>query len=616
MNLRSALKQAWSIPDRSTIQAWAERNVTLPSAFTVSGRFAVGQSRYLFGPLDALGDDLVRTVTVVAPVRSGKTLIADVWVPWIICCDPGPCMFNLQTDVIAKRHAETRQRPILDACPLVVQYYPVDRHKLRSQEIIFRHGMPLYIQGPSIGNLQSVGMRYQINDEIWMWEPGRHAQAVARTGDFEAIGSSKVLNISQAGIIGDDLDTEWRRGHQGEWHVKCLGCGHQQPAVFSGWRDDGSRWGMTWDDVPATRDKLGRWIVSAVLPTVRWACRACGHAHVDDDRTHAQWALGGEFVPMNPTAPRHLRSFHWTGVVTRRWSLLVEEFLEAMNALKSGVVEPLMTFTQKRDAQPWAEEMVNRARPAQRTEIMDSTWKDEAARFLTIDRQAEGLHWGTVRAWSKIGESHRLWFGKLYSEAEIEGKAAEHKVRANHVFIDSGYDSKLVYAMCVRHGWIALKGDQAQFFAHHVRVNGARRSIMRSYSMPFRADPEIGRTHEGRAFAVLIRWSNRTIKDRLQRQMDRGLWIEPPAVPGDEMEAEYATQMRGQWRKMVRDRRTGKQTWEWLDNGNDHARDCACMQVLGATLMRILPDMETEEKEAISSGNDAGRVTEVEGITK
>lgn len=595
MNIRARISDSWLPPDRRPIYEWAADNVWLSQSYTIQGRFNVHLSRYLVEPFAALQNDLVREVVMVAPVRSGKSMIADVWMPWIVANDPGPSMWCLQTDPVAKRHAETRTMPMLRMCEAVQPFMPEDRHKLRTQEVIFRHGMPLYVQGPSLGNLQTVGVRYMIVDELWMWEPGRFGQATARLGDYEKIQNSKLLVISQAGVKDDELDQEFRRGDQREWQVPCLRCGAFMPAVFSGRRPDGTRWGMRWDDGDGTRDKLGHWNLAAVLPTVRWECRDCGHPHLGDSRTTAEWNRQGKYVASNSKAPPSIQSFHVSSIVTREWRALVEEFLEAQNALKVGIVEPLMLFTQKRDAMPWSEDLTSRDDQAQ-TVAIQSDWPDEVARFLTVDRQAEGLHWATIRQWAKTGESRRLWFGKLYSEDEIIGKALEHKVPSNRVLIDSGFDSKLVYGMCVRNGWIALKGDERANFQHMLKSRGRMIPVLRSYAQPVQADPEIGTTHEGRRYARLIRWSNPTIKDRLQRIIERGLWKEPPPDEADEMDKEYRRQMRGQWRKPIRDPKTGRTRWAWVDNGNDHARDCACMQVLGATLLRLLPDMQPHEE--------------------
>jgi hypothetical protein len=586
----------FSKPDRRPIYVWAAEHVDLPSGvYTISGLFNVHLSRYLIDPFDALQNDLIRVVTVQAPIRSGKSLLADIWLPWCIVNDPGPFMWNTVTNTLAKRHAETRTMPLLRNVAPVRNLLPLDRHKQRGQEIIFRNRMPLYVQGPAMGNLQGVGIRYLVEDELWDRPPGRHAQATGRLGDYEKLGNSKLLNIGQAGIVDDDQDVEFRAGHQAEWNVQCLHCGKWFEPLFGGSRPDGSRWGVRWDDNEKTRDRMGNWIISQVLPTVRYECPECGQVHTDNLRTSIEWNRTGKYVARNTSASPLRASFHVHSTVMRSWVELAEEFCRAMNAYKLGVLEPLIAFRQKREALPWSEEALLTSKPTATYEL-NTEWKDEFVRIFTLDRQADGLHWGLICAWSKSGECRRLWYGRLYSEDEIFAKALEFKVEPCRVLIDSGHEARVVYGMCVRRGWIALKGDDQRSFKHVIRRAGKAFVVERSYSPAAKADPEIGQVHEGRRWATLIRWSNPTIKDRLQRHIDQGKWLDPPLDPDDEMEKEFRRQMKGQWKTMKRHPLTGRVTWIWRDNGNDHARDCACEQVLAATILKILPDMEIEER--------------------
>ena len=65
--------------DRRATAEWSRENVRLVPPLTKTGPFDASISRHLIGPLDALDDDHCREVNVLAPVRGGKTLIADVF---------------------------------------------------------------------------------------------------------------------------------------------------------------------------------------------------------------------------------------------------------------------------------------------------------------------------------------------------------------------------------------------------------------------------------------------------------------------------------------------------------------------------------------------------------
>lgn len=604
-----AWRTGWRVPDRREIYEWAEEHVILPAGvYTVSGAFSVKNSRYLIEPFRALKDDRVRVVTVQFPIRAGKTLIGDVWLPWTLLNAPGPFMWNMNTDTLARRHCRTRALPVLQNVRGLEQLLPLDPRQRTGQEIIFRNGVPFYIQCPSIDNLQGVGVRYLLEDELWTREAGRHEQAVGRLGDYEKINASKLLNAGQGGIEDDDSDTEYRAGSQEEWWVPCLECGQYFIPVSTGYLDGerSRRYGLIWgEELPdggnTARDNAGNWVKARVMETARYR-GPCGHEMTDCGRTHVEWNRRGEYRASNPSAPSTHRSFHIYGTVTRAWHLLAEQLAAALNAYRGGILDPLMIYTQKRDALAWAESRLTDTDkgPTFALESPDKlVWADEVARVLTVDKQAAGKNWGLVFAIGKTGELRRYWFGQLISDADIAAKADEWKVPAQRVVIDAAWESKQVYAWCVKYGWRCMKGDPRASFIHLVGKKSAPRRLQRSYSKPVHADPEIGQVLQGRRFAILIHWSNPTIKDRVKGLLDRGRIIEPEADPNDPMEKEYKTQMRGQWRKIVKNRVTGRSKFEWVDNGNDHVRDCWNMGVVVATMMKLLPDIEEDAGEEV-----------------
>jgi len=603
VGLKSALQSAFSTPDRRPIYEWAGEHVTLPPVLTRSGLFRVEDSRHLIFPFDALGDDHVRTVTVIAPVRGGKTLLVDIWLPWMIVNDPGPAMFNWAKDELADEHCKTRLNFVLENCPLVVPLFPSNRHLKSNSEIVFRNGMPLYVQGSALSNLQAKGIRYQANDEVWLWRPGRHKEAMARLGDFEELHNSKVLNVSQGGTEDDDADELWKQGTQHEWHIQCEKCGHWMDTRWTHHRADGSRWGLVWD---VHKLESGLWDIPKVLPTIRFECEKCGHPHIDNPRNRREWNRVGKYISQNPAALRQHVSIHYSALITRLWVLLVEDYLGAINAYKKGNCTPLIQFFQKYPAEPKSERglMENSRAFASAVYEISSAWKDEAGRFMTSDRQEEDTFWYLVCAWSKSPEVRRLAFGKAYSFAELEQIREKFKVAPNHHVIDSGYRPKGdngVYSACIRYGWIAAKGVASEggeevVFLHRKKSG---KKVQRSYAEPVFGDPESGALGQGRRGATLIRFSRPTMGDRLQNLIDLGKWIGPAGLDTEPMEIEYRRQMASEYKKRKENKFTHVIKHVWVcPSGNNHARDCAAMQVLCATLCEFLPDMLEEKEEA------------------
>jgi len=528
-------------------------------------------------------------------------MLADMWVPWLIANDPGPLMWNMQTDTIATDHAETRAMPIFENCKPVRDLFPKDRSKKRKTEVIFANGMPVYIQGPSIGNLQSKGIRYLINDEIWIWKAGRLADALARTADFEEIQSSTVLNVSQGGFEDDDLDTAWKSSTQHEWLITCLKCNHQMVVKWSNYRKDGSRWGIVWDDDETTRDSRGNWIMSRVMDSVRFECETCGHVHSDSPRTRQEWNRLGDYKVINPDGNPRVHGYHWPSMIHRNFKKLVEKFLRSKEALKRGSLEPLQEFFQKEMAEPWSEMAAFEPETQQVVEYdIKSDWEDEKYRFLTVDKQIEGEFYYVVRAWG-IHESRRLDYGRVYSWADLERIQKEFKIQPNHVGIDSGYDTKEVYWYCCKNGWIALKGEDDESFTHSIKRGKKMDYVRRSYAPVAKGDPEKGGKHQGSRFCKMIRWSNPTIKNRLKRLRDgRGARYVNAPIKSEADELEYERQMRAEYPTFIKDRYGRKKLIWKCPSGNNHYFDCEGEQVLFATLADVLID-SIDEGESVDS---------------
>jgi phage terminase large subunit GpA-like protein len=107
---------AFKLPkrDRSPIYDWARRNIVLPESYATPGPFNVRLSPWLVPIFDALQNPLIRRVHFRKAVQIGGTLVADIWVPWLICNDAGPISWTMQTDEMIDRHAKSRLNPIFE----------------------------------------------------------------------------------------------------------------------------------------------------------------------------------------------------------------------------------------------------------------------------------------------------------------------------------------------------------------------------------------------------------------------------------------------------------------------------------------------------------------------
>jgi predicted RNA-binding Zn-ribbon protein involved in translation (DUF1610 family) len=582
---------------RPTVEWLLEYSQTYPP-LAIHGPLDVSKSRNLIGPFDALDDERTREVNVLAPPRSGKSLVGDGWQHCVVYRRPGPFLAVHQTDPDAKLMHDGRFMKMLRGCELTAPLEP--RGKYKWEEFEMNNGVWLYTGGPSLSNLSSKPAQYIRQEEVWMWPQGRVGEADARAGDYIKMESSKILRSSQGGPPeGRALkDSEWaarcNRATPHEWEVACMSCGKFFDPVFSGTRPDGTFWGVTWDH---HKTSSGDWDLAKCLPTVRFECPHCGQPCADTRRVKSEWNRTGRYR-FDPTADRRRVLFHFESVIDFPWDELVGLWLDACNAFARGNIQPKLQFYQKRRAKNMDEASLLRGgMNFKRTPYeISSEWPDEVARFVTVDRQEEDLYWWTVRAWSPT-RSRRLGFGKCFGESGIKEIQAQYKIPKENphwVLIDSGYlpkGDRGVYAMCCRNGWLAIKGDKQYEFFHTLADNTR---VRRSYAELSYGDPESGTMHEGRRFAPLIRFSKAQMNQKVQELIDSGRWEEPVTSGTKEMEEEYNEQMSSRVR--LYDATTKTVTWH--EGPNDHARDNANGQVLAAILLGIVGDPATEETSA------------------
>lgn len=599
--ISEAHKRAATPKDRRPIQEWAaDDGVILGPPFTRHGPFKVDDTRHLAAPLDSLHDDRKRETNVCAPVRGAKTLIADVDTHHDAAEDPSDTLYLFQDDKAAKDHVEMRFLPTAYRSPKVRDVLPDDKNKERSQEIIFKNGMVLHFKGPADSNLQSRGYRKVKLDEVWLYKEGKIEEARARLGDYQKLGVDKLLCLSQGGIPRSDWDRQFNRGVIQEWHVRCLSCGHGMVPTWRGNRTDGTVWGMRWD---THKTPAGLWNLTKAIPTIRFECEKCGHPHIDSGRTKREWNRLGEYIAEQTTEKLDTKdSFRWTAIIDTPWEYLVDLYLQAVNAWKVGTTEPLVQFFQKRMAQMCNEETLLENNLKFRREKVDLQSKPgDAIRVIAADRQEEDVFWvmacdlhrGTETEKPKI---KRIYFNRLESFGAIEALRVELGVQPNHVLIDSGFQSKGdhgVYAMCIRYGWIPVKGVATEggepvVFDHYV-APGVK--VQRSYSEPVMVDAESG-TGPGR-FCQMIKFSAPTYTARVSHLIDHEIWVEREG--NDPMDQECRKQMAAEYQKEIevgnKNLRRFKKVWH--ASKENHARDDAKIIVLSAVLQEVLPDLES-----------------------
>lgn len=616
----------WMPVDDVPITDWLKENIKLDATSPIQGPYEISNSPQLAEPLASFQNEDVRMVTTIGPNQGGRTQAMICAVLWAIVNRPGPMQWNTSKDETAKELAEQKFWPSAKSCASVVAKLPAhgtglgqQRHRERIRSVIFSDGMPLKIQGCSPANLEEKSIMTQFNDECYQWPVGRLEIAHIRCNVAYA-WNYKIWNGSVAGIDGDDIDMLFRSGTACEWHWRCNKCGLMQ---VPRWGKMNKLGGIKWDRNEKTHN--GReWDYREMKKTVRYECFGCGKTFDDTPRSRRLLNTKAAYMPTNTNAESwhqsyrfNILSVNWPGITWGQW---VEEFLKAVAQHKRyGNNEPLRKFWSRRMAEPWDES--RHLQLSSRVVLSDynlkdkdykkGKWEKEAFRFMSCDKQEWGYPF-VIRAVAANGESRLIGVGVgestcLTSYDEIAITAGQYQVQPQCVLIDSGYESREVYAHAVKFGWTCMRGvDRAEPFKHYMEILDKNRMIVRaSIELPYSevqlVDPFSGTSMQqmNRRFRIanprLVRrfdWMNLHIKNLLDAMKHgRALYW---GVPGD-VGGEYIKQINSEVRHTILNAR--QQRTEWWSNTDakgegtkrpNHAWDCECQIVVAMALQKLI----------------------------
>jgi hypothetical protein len=584
--LAGAVAAAWQPPDRRKPSEWAETWVKFPASVRMP-EYRQDTTPWTTEPLNCLQDPSVQFVTLMAGTQVGKSTIFEVGVPWILCNAPGNVMLTCQTEDDVALMAEARLWKVFDECkPVAAMLNKLHRFAKTKTRILFPHCF-VELQGPGLSSLQSKSIRFAINDEAWMYEPGTLAQIIERTS---AVWNRKIITLSQGGVAGDDLDNLWQQGTQEIYSYQCE-CGAVHPFSMQS---------IKWDETPDTRDEAsGVWQWEAMRSTVRHCCMTCGKETPDTLENRRRMSRGGEYVVTNSNAPSRSRSFRVdaTAVYWQSWADLAEQFLRARDALRRGDIQPLKLFTQKKEACPWKDMEIasvdfDSLRPG---EYVKATYEKEKiegeyCRAMAVDVQA-GHYWSVARAMTKDGASKQIWEGKLLTWDDVRALQLRLSIPDNLVVVDAGNWRFAVCAICSQYNWTAMVGDQRDTYVH-VRQNSRGQVVKtnRAYSPVQKFFITGQKLPQGiKNYARGYFWSNRVAKDMLGRlRAGEGVSWELPGDIGDEYKRHLFSE--------VKNPRSGR--WEpRYKNADNHLWDCESMLVALMMILGVLGAAEPEEKD-------------------
>ena len=590
-------RNGWTKPDRRPIYTWAADQLTLPASYRIPGKFDVTVRRPLMAVFDAIQDTMVRRVHFRKPPRFGGSMINDIAIPWIICNDPGPLMWNWQKDEAAAEHMKEKAWPLWKSSPQFRAMLPGGRHDVTTTEIYFGPFF-LKVQGANPNNFQGKGIRWQFNEEIWLpvWQT-LYNQAVSRTRDFAEIQSEKVVNVSQAGNANDVEDRSFRAGHQAVWCYRAPSDGKHYPLLMGGKRADGTRWGLTWADDARRPD--GSYSLARAIETARYEAKDTRDVWLDSPATLAEWNRDGAYVAQHEKAPREVRSFSTNALLNNTFADLITRKIAAMEQSAYGDMSGMKDVKMQDECLPWEETYLTvtingtasgyKAGDYVNGEKLDG----EKYRTLMADRQqgvgGDSPHrWCEVRAWRADGSSRQLYYGRESTKEAMRDLQQRYAVPDRCVWQDAAFEKHEVFKECAEYGWIAVFGsDQTQWLHLLPPLPGSQEA--RKIRLPY--SPWQRTTAAGKAVNYLHLSEDYMADILANLAAGRGVKYEHP----DDTPPSYLEQMRGEHKIQ----KGGRWVWEKIHSSKpNHAWDCAKYGIGFALLMKLLalPTKQAEEK--------------------
>lgn len=617
--------KAWSKkPYRGEIYDYAN-TLDLGSGYAVKGRFDINTARHLIEPFRALRNPKIRIVVIQGAVQTVKSLIADLWVPFIVEHDPGDTLWLFEDDAKAKYYAETRAMPMIRGIPGIAKMLEgVDRNDKTKTQIKFRH-MNLVMAGLNEGNVQSISWRYVIVDEAWMARAnGLIRQAKDRTKQYP--DTCKILIIGQGGWEGEDFDREYRETDQRILHYNCPSCGLSQPFELAVIRPDdfptenlrGTYAGLSWDTNETTRPGK-RWDFDAVGATAHHKCYRCDFRIEDTPEVRRKLNDSYHYVARNPGAPADSVGFQWSGEASMRVRLasLTTKYIKAKIAKDElGYVLPMQEYYQKDRGLTWSADSESSVRIVTSEDFEPSKdWADEKYRLFIIDCQKalEKFHAGVFSV-SMSGEIRERFRGDASSWEQLREIQSRFKVKDQHCFVDCGYQMTKVLRQCVKHGhagWVTVNGRNRNVWKCWTGLKGSGQETFKTVN-PKTNLTEFGIVSERKYYdlnegtnkrsprAPWYEFSNLHCKDILSARLEGSpnlpkLYTLPDTLPPDDPWC-WSMQVRAEKRHEKYD--NGKKKAIWLpvsDSRPNHELDKLSMLVATMAICGIIGGAQDEQ---------------------
>jgi phage terminase large subunit GpA-like protein len=434
------------------------------------GLFRFERTPYLRELADRVADPYVEVISACTGTQIGKTIWQAITLGWEIDQDPGPSLWAMPTEDLAKRFATTRLQPMFLDCPSIKQHIPMSGTGKRTSKAAFKQleinfdRMDLFIVGGnSPANLSSTPIRRLRLDELDKFPGASEKEAgladLARER-VKTFWNRKILQTSTPTLKTGEIWRAFLAGDQRYYMCPCPHC--QQPQRL--------QWGQVkWPEecrLPKGDDDGPAWDMDRVFRETWYECEHCGDRILD--RHKRQMLLDGFWEPTS--APRQAKntSYHLNSLYSQlgdlRFGSVACQFLAS-----KGNPGSLKNFVNSWLAEPWENGEVadEQAILAHRAEYSAGEIPQQPiAVIITADVQEDRLFY-LLRAWGAYETSWLVRYGMVQTFEQLAAitreqyfgpKPKREKVQVTHGFIDANYRTEETLRFCEENSWAPLIG--------------------------------------------------------------------------------------------------------------------------------------------------------------
>jgi phage terminase large subunit GpA-like protein len=464
--IERAFRRGLTPPERLPIGEWAETHLRLsPKVTNYAGPFRRALVPYLEGLFSAYDDPTIDTIYLCWGAQTAKTTGELICMLSAMDQDPGPTLWAMPTETLARSFSQQRLQPLIDETPRLAEQKPEDLDRYKTLEMEMSRMTLTLVGGNSPANLSSRPIRRLFADEVdkFPLETIREGSAlnlaIRRTATFwnRKIMVSSTPSMADGQIWTGLLSGDWR-----QYWVPCPACGEYQVLVFHQIR------------IPEKLrdpDEIRR---------VAWyECVHC-RTHIESAKKRAmleagQWRPRQEPVPEYDWTPPEpggrIASFHlpsWYSPLGEyaAWGSVLARFIEA-----KPYPDKLREVINSDMAEPWEERGETKSEGdvlAHCSEYNEGTLPSDSRPVIliqTVDVQKSGLYY-VVRAWGPHEESWLVSYGMVGDFWAIEETLARSYAGPGGAYavkvclIDSKFRTGEVYEFCRTHpGCVPYRGE-------------------------------------------------------------------------------------------------------------------------------------------------------------